>query len=55
MNAHATRLFPWIVAALSLAFMERVYRRDWASAMILGALIFIGGVISFALAGRDEE
>jgi hypothetical protein len=55
MIAYASRLVPWIVAGLSLAFLNRVYRRDWASAIALGALIFIGGVIWFALRGRDAE
>jgi hypothetical protein len=41
---------------MSLAFLNRVYRRDWASAILLGALIFLGGVILFALTGvpRNE-
>jgi hypothetical protein len=43
------------VAGLSLAFLNRVYVCDWATAIWLGVLLFIGGVILFALTGRDEE
>ncbi len=51
----ARRLVPWIMAGLSLAFLNRVYRSDWATAIVLGALLFIGGVVWFALSGWDEE
>jgi hypothetical protein len=55
MTALARRLVPWIVAGLSLVFLNRVYVRDWAAAILLGALLFIGGVFWFALSGWDEE
>jgi len=55
MTALGKRLIHWIVAGLSVAFLNRVYVRDWATATVLGTLLFIGGVLWFALSGSDEE
>jgi len=49
------RRVPWIAAGLSLGFLTRVYSRDWLNELVLGALLFIGGVMPFALTGRDAE